>query len=161
MAESKQSSASAKTRKDTKRDYIYAVGRRREAVARVRLHAVIKDGASWGEYPVSRDQMLVNGMPIDKYFSGPIAKAKYLHPLDVTDTHGMYAFTVKVEGGGKAAQLEAMIQGMARALATHSTELYRPVLKAKGLLTRDARVRERRKVGTGGKARRKKQSPKR
>lgn len=144
-----------------KRDYIYAVGRRREASARVRLYAAVRDGQTWGETPVSKDQMLVNGIPVEHYFSGPVAKARYQLPLTLTNTLGKYAVTIKVEGGGKTGQLEALVLGLARALSLADKEKNRPVLKAKGLLKVDARVRERRKVGTGGKARRKKQSPKR
>lgn len=147
--------------KTTKRDYIYAVGRRREASARVRLYSSVKDGQTWGEVAISKDQMLVNGMPVEHYFSGPIAKQRYQLPLVLTNTLGKYAVTIKVEGGGKAGQLDALVMGLARALSLADKEKNRPVLKAKGLLKMDARARERRKVGTGGKARRKKQSPKR
>jgi len=68
---------------------------------------------------------------------------------------------VKVAGGGNSGQLDAMIQGIARALSAIDTGKFRPILKTSGLLTRDARIRQRRMVGTGGKARRAKQSPKR
>jgi len=74
---------------------------------------------------------------------------------------GKYYVTVKVVGGGKNGQLDAVVHGIARAFDKADREKFRPPLKRAGLLTRDARVRERRKVGTGGKARRKKQSPKR
>ncbi len=147
--------------KTQKRDYIYAVGRRREANARVRLYAAVKDGQAWGEHPVTKDQMLVNGIPVEHYFSGPIAKARYQLPLVLTNTLGKYAVTVKVEGGGKAGQLTALVMGLSRALSLADREKNRSVLKAKGLLTQDSRIRQRRMVGTGGKARRKKQSPKR
>lgn len=74
---------------------------------------------------------------------------------------GKFIFTIKVVGGGVNGQLDAMIHGMARALDKQDSDTYHDILKEGGYLTRDARVRERRKVGTGGKARRKKQSPKR
>ena len=74
---------------------------------------------------------------------------------------GKYYVTVKVVGGGKKGQLGATVHGIARALAKLDADTLRAPLKKAGLLTRDSRVRERRKVGTGGKARRKKQSPKR
>lgn len=147
--------------KTQKRDYIYAVGRRREASARVRLYASVKEGQVWGEHAVSKDQMLVNGIPVEHYFSGPIAKSRYQLPLVLTNTLGKYAVTVKVAGGGKAGQLTALVMGLSRALSLADREKNRSVLKAKGLLKQDSRIRERRKVGTGGKARRKKQSPKR
>lgn len=147
--------------KKQKVDYVYAVGRRKESSARVRLYSSVKEDAAWGENKLSKDQMLVNGMPVEHYFFGPIAKARYQLPLVLTNTLGKYAVTVKVEGGGKAGQLEALVLGLSRALSLANREKNRPVLKAKGLLTVNAKVRERRKVGTGGKARRKKQSPKR
>lgn len=69
--------------------------------------------------------------------------------------------TFFVQGGGKKGQLGAIIHGLARAIEKTDKETLRPILKKAGLLTRDSRTRERRKVGTGGKARRVKQSPKR
>lgn len=147
--------------KKQKRDFVYAAGRRKESSARVRLYSSVKEGLMWGNNAITKDQILVNGMPIEKYFSGPVAKSRYQLPLILTNTLGKYAITVKVEGGGKAGQLDALILGLSRALSLVNREKNRPVLKAKKLLRVDARVRERRKVGTGGKARRKKQSPKR
>lgn len=149
-----------KTKKQ-KKDYIYAVGRRKESSARVRLYTSLKEGQVWDNNIISKDQILVNGMPIEKYFPGPLNKAKYMKPLQLTNTVGKYAATIKVEGGGKTGQLIALILGLSRALALANREKNRPVLKSKKMLRVDARVRERRKVGTGGKARRKKQSPKR
>ena len=148
-------------KRQPKRDYTYAVGRQREAVARVRIYAHVKEGQKWGDVVVSKDQILVNGMPVEHYFSGTVAKTLYMKPFQVTDTIGKFGVTVKVAGGGKNGQLDAMIVGFARALSLINLAKYRPLLKKGGFLTRDARVRERRKVGTGGKARRKKQSPKR
>lgn len=150
-----------KIKKQQKRDYTYAVGRRREAVARVRLYPTVKEGLTWGEQKVSKDQILVNKLPIEHYFSGPVAKAKYIRPFTLTETVGKFAVTVQVDGGGKNGQLEAMVNGFARALSSHDAKKFRSALKLAGFLTRDPRARERRKVGTGGKARRAKQSPKR
>ncbi|HSD98247.1 MAG TPA: 30S ribosomal protein S9 [Patescibacteria group bacterium] len=147
--------------KKQKQDYTYAVGRRKESSARVRLYSSVRDGQVWDTQAVSKDQILVNGMPIEKYFPGPLNKAKYMQPLVLTNTVEKYAVTIKVEGGGKIGQLDALILGLSRALALANREKNRPVLKSKKLLKVDARVRERRKVGTGGKARHKKQSPKR
>ncbi|EKD80605.1 MAG: 30S ribosomal protein S9 [uncultured bacterium] len=64
-------------------------------------------------------------------------------------------------GSGKAGQLDAVVHGIARALSLLDREAYRGILKSAGLLTRDARAKQRRMIGTGGKSRRKKQSPKR
>ena len=87
--------------------------------------------------------------------------AQLAKPFKLTDTEGNYFFTAKVAGGGKEGQIEAIIHGIARALVKLNAEKFRVILKKNNLLTRDPRVRLRRMVGTGGKARRKKQSPKR
>ena len=150
-----------KVKKTKKRDYFYAIGRRKSSVARVRIYSSVSEGQKWGEEEVKKGQILVNKAPIEKYFSGPVAKAIYTKPLNLTSTGEKYAILVKIVGGGKNGQLEALVHGLSRVLASINKEKYRPVLKSAGLLTRDARVRERRKVGTGGKSRRKKQSPKR
>lgn len=131
-----------------KSDYIFAVGRRKTAVARVRLFR-------------GKGETLVNNMEIEQYFPGSVAKVLWQKPFIVTNTVGKYYATVKVEGGGKNAQLEAMIHGLARALNKENYELYHSALKNAGLLTRDSRAKERRKPGQMGKARKKKQSPKR
>lgn len=144
-----------------RRDYVYAVGRRKEAVARVRLYTSVKDAQKWGDNEVVRKQILVNAMPIEHYFPGPHAKAMYTQPFNLTDTLQKYAVTVKVAGGGKAGQLDAVVQGIAKVLQVLDKKKFRASLKSRGLLTRDSRIRQRRKVGTGGKARRQKQSPKR
>jgi small subunit ribosomal protein S9 len=140
---------SGKTKaKSSHGSFIYSVGRRRESVARVRLHQ-------------GKGQNLVNNQPISDYFPGQLAQIAYTKPFQLTDTEGKYYLTVRVNGGGKNGQLGAVIHGLSRALALVEEKKHRPVLKKEGLLTRDPRTRERRKVGTGGKARRKKQSPKR
>lgn len=128
-------------------DLISTVGRRKEAVARVRLSA-------------GSGQITVNGKPIAEYFLGPILQKLYSKPLELTQTAGKYSISVKVEGGGTTSQLGAVIHGVSRAIAKSEPSL-RSTLKKEGLLTRDARVRERRKFGHAQKARAKKQSPKR
>lgn len=147
--------------KSQKRDYVFAVGRRKAAVARVRLYKTVKADFMWGEIAVKKGDILVNGKPIAEYFGGDVAKKLYSEPLRVTNTQPNFAFTIKVAGGGPAGQLEAVIAGIANALDNLDEEKYRPILKKKGFLTHDARVRQRRKVGMGGKSRRKRQSPKR
>ncbi len=126
---------------------ITTVGRRKEAVARVRLSP-------------GQGQILVNGKAIAEYFLGPVLQKKYNHPLEITDVVGKYAISVKVEGGGQVSQLDAVIHGISRAIAK-TTPAARAALKKEGFLTRDARVKERRKYGLAQKARAKKQSPKR
>jgi small subunit ribosomal protein S9 len=150
-----------KTNKTVKRDYIFAVGRRKEAVARVRLHKTVKADLAWGEVVVKKGDILVNNKPIADYFGGEVSKNLYTEPLRITNTQQNFAFTIKVAGGGPAGQLQAVIAGIASALNKLDTEKNRPVLKKKGFLKHDARVRQRRKVGMGGKSRRKRQSPKR
>lgn len=132
----------------SRKKYSYAVGRRRSASARVRLYK----GA---------EQNIVNGKPIGKYFPGVIMKDLWEKPFLLTETLGKYYVTVKVVGGGKMGQLNAVVHGIARAFNELNRDKYRLILKSEGLLTRDSRKRQRRMVGTGGKARRQKQSPKR
>ncbi|MEX2013198.1 MAG: 30S ribosomal protein S9, partial [Candidatus Levyibacteriota bacterium] len=145
----------------TNKDYIYAVGRRKAAVARVRLYKTIKDGLLWGEEKIEKGKVIVNEKPVGNYFSGEVMTAFFKEPFVATNTLDKYAVTVRVVGGGLRGQLDAALLGISRALSEIDKEKFRPILKKKGMLTRDARVRERRKVGTGGKARRQKQSPKR
>ena len=128
--------------------YFQAVGRRKEAVARVRLMR-------------GQGIITVNGKPVSVYFPSLVEQKAYQRPFEITETLGHFTGSVKVSGGGRHAQLEATIHGIARALEKSNTEKFRPTLKSAGLLTRDARARERRKVGQGGRARAKKQSPKR
>lgn len=126
---------------------ITTVGRRKEAVARVFLSS-------------GNGQITVNGKAITEYFLGPLLQKLYNKPLDVTKTVGKFAISVKVQGGGQASQLDAVVHGIARAIAK-TDPVARTALKKEGLLTRDARVKERRKYGLAQKARAKKQSPKR
>lgn len=134
--------------KKTKRDYVYAVGRRREASARVRLYKGNKES-------------LVNGEVIGKYFSGKVMAVAWQMPFELTGTSGKYYVTAKVAGGGKAGQLDAVVHAISRAFVAVDEKKFRAPLKKAGLLTRDSRKKERRMVGTGGKARKRKQSPKR
>ena len=142
-------------------DYVFAVGRRKQAVARVRLYKDVKADAAWKQTPIKKGEILVNEKLITEYFPSDVERRMFSEPLRVVNAQNKYALTIRVVGGGKAGQLEAVVAGIANALAKSDPEEHRPVLKKKGFLTRDARVRERRKVGTGGKSRRAKQSPKR
>jgi small subunit ribosomal protein S9 len=130
-----------------KQNCTYATGKRKTASARVRLFK-------------GKGENLVNGKAISEYFPGPLDKALWSKPFDLTDTFGKYYITVKVAGSGKNGQLKATVHGIARALSEVDLKFRIPLKKA-GLLTRDSRERLRRMVGTGGKARRAKQSPKR
>ncbi|OGE71194.1 30S ribosomal protein S9 [Candidatus Daviesbacteria bacterium RIFOXYD1_FULL_41_10] len=126
---------------------VQSIGRRKEAVARVRLME--------GKSPI-----LVNGKPISEIFKGEINQRAYQKPFILTKTLGKYTATIKIVGGGFSSQLGAIILGLSRTLSQISPE-FRKVLKQQGLLTRDARVKERRKYGHAHKARAMKQSPKR
>ena len=129
-------------------EYVEAVGRRKAATARVRL------------YKQSGD-FIVNQMAAGQYFKAvPSPESKYLKPFTVTGTKGQFAVSAKVHGSGIAAQLVAVVHGLSRALVELNPE-YRALLKPEGLLSRDDRMKETRKIGMGGKARRKRQSPKR
>jgi small subunit ribosomal protein S9 len=114
--------------------YIWSVGRRKAAVARVRL------------YPGS-GKLTVNGRPATDYFGGrTIHQATLAEPLQLTGTRERFDVTVRVVGGGVSGQAGAIRHGIARALIKFDEEL-RPALKRARLLTRDARVKERKKVG--------------
>lgn len=123
------------------------VGRRKEAVARVRLSA-------------GNGQITVNGKPVGEYFKGVVLQKIYSKPFEITKTTGKFSISAKVEGGGQVSQLGAVIHGISRAISKENPE-YRTILKKNGFLTRDPRAKERRKYGLAQKARAKKQSPKR
>lgn len=129
-------------------EYVESTGRRKVATARVRLYT------NPGEF-------IVNDKIVGAYF-GTVRNAdtRYLVPFKVTGTEKKFAVVAKVTGSGTAAQLDAVIHGISRALVKYNAE-FRPLLKQAGLLTRDDRMKETRKVGHGGKARRQRQSPKR
>jgi len=150
----------AKKSKDIQ--YYEAVGRRKEAVARVRLYLVGKDKtATINGVKVKQGEILVNKKPFSEVFSLPSQKIRCLTPLKITKSDDRFAVSILTRGGGTNGQIDALVLGLARAIEKANREEYRPILKKEGLLARDARIRERRKVGTGGKARRAKQSPKR
>ncbi|AEJ44894.1 MULTISPECIES: 30S ribosomal protein S9 [Alicyclobacillus] len=111
----------------------WAVGRRKTSVARVRL--LPGDG-----------KIVVNKRPMDEYFGLESLKLIVKQPLLLTDTMGQYDVYVNVRGGGISGQAGAIRHGIARALLKVDPNL-RPTLKRAGLLTRDARMKERKKYG--------------
>lgn len=114
--------------------YFQGTGRRKTAVARVRLYP--GDG-----------EFIVNGLPVQEYFPvRDLLLQQVQYPLMLTDTLGTFNVMVKVRGGGMSSQAGAVRHGVARALIDADSEL-RPTLKQAGMLTRDARVKERKKVG--------------
>lgn len=141
--------------------YYEAVGRRREATARVRLY-VVKDGlVKIGDSEVAKGAIVVNGRPAETYFPGEVYKKMFQEPFRTTNTMNRFGTSVKVAGGGLVGQLGAVIHGISRALEKVDKDKFRPILKKRGFMTRDPRAKERRKAGLAGKARAKKQSPKR
>ena len=140
------------------KNYKSFTGRRKAAIARIRLFTTGLPTVVDAE--VKKGDILVNGKKIEDYFKGLVAKATYEEPFKITNTLGKYTFSVKIIGGGTKSQLEAFIHAVSKGLSSLD-EKSKHILKKKGFLTRDARVRERRKVGMGGKSRRKRQSPKR
>ncbi len=146
--------------KKINKDFTFAVGRSGSAVSRVRIYSRVTDSLKFGEQSVKKGDFVVNGKNVSEYFSGEVSRFVYEQPLKITNSLNKFTITVRARGGGMQGQLMATVLGISRALSAVD-EANRALLRKKGLLTRDARVRERRKVGMGGKARRKKQSPKR
>ncbi|MDQ3008286.1 MAG: 30S ribosomal protein S9 [bacterium] len=129
-------------------EYVETVGRRKTATARVRVYKVAGD-------------FIINNKAAGQYFHTVLhAPTEYNRPFEITETKGKYAVSAVVSGSGAASQLKAVVHGISRALV-ELEEGFRVPLKSAGLLTRDDRMKETRKIGMGGKARRKRQSPKR
>ena len=126
--------------------YNYGTGRRKTAVARV----FIKAGSG---------KIVVNGKPVDEFFSRETGRMIVRQPLELTENVGSFDILVNVIGGGESGQAGAVRHGITRALIDYNPEL-KPVLKKAGYVTRDAREVERKKVGFR-KARRRKQFSKR
>ncbi len=116
------------------RRYIEGVGRRKTAIARVRI---IADGTG---------VFLVNNQPWDKYFPTVDMQKAVRDPLDVTGNWTKFDISVKVAGGGPHSQAGAVKLGIARALVKHD-EQHRKLLRDTGMLTRDPRKKERKKPG--------------
>jgi small subunit ribosomal protein S9 len=144
--------------KPTPKDYIFAIGRRKSSTANVRLYK--KDATVWGGSVVKKGEFFVNNKPAIEYFGKGFEKV-YKQPFQITSAENKFAVSLQVSGGGKMGQLDAAVLAIARALDKFDKENFHSILKKKGMLTRDPRIRERRKVGMGGKSRRRKQSPKR
>ncbi|MBO4934994.1 MAG: 30S ribosomal protein S9 [Clostridia bacterium] len=117
---------------DTK-PYLYGTGRRKSSVARVRLYS--------GE-----GKVIINGRSIDEYFGLDTLKLIVRQPLVLTATEGKYDVICTVAGGGVTGQAGAIRHGISRALLQAGDEL-RPALKKAGFLTRDPRMKERKKYG--------------
>ena len=117
---------------DTK-PFFYGTGRRKHSVARVRLYA-------------GSGSIKINGRDIDDYFGLDTLKLIVRQPLELTNTNGNFDIVCNVGGGGVTGQAGAIRHGIARALLEYNEEL-RPILKKAGFLTRDPRMKERKKYG--------------
>ncbi|MBQ4538963.1 MAG: 30S ribosomal protein S9 [Oscillospiraceae bacterium] len=116
--------------------YLYGTGRRKHSVARVRV------------YP-GTGSITINGRDIDDYFGLDTLKLIVRQPMAITDTLGKYDIVCTVAGGGVAGQAGAIRHGLSRALLQAGDEM-RPILKKAGFLTRDPRMKERKKYGLKG-----------
>ena len=114
--------------------YFYGTGRRKSSVARVRV------------YPNGTGAITINGRDIDDYFGLDTLKLIVRQPMELTDTVGAFDIICTVTGGGVTGQAGAIRHGLSRALLQYNEET-RPVLKKAGLLTRDPRMKERKKYG--------------
>jgi small subunit ribosomal protein S9 len=122
-----------KKTKERKNRYFYANGKRKTAIARVRL------------YENGKGDITINERPIDDYFFGTLI-GNVKTPLKLVNVQNLFDITVKVIGGGLSAQSDAVRHGIAKALLQYDSA-FRPVLKKAGLLTRDSRTKERKKYG--------------
>lgn len=112
---------------------IQTVGRRKAAVARI----LIRPG---------RGEWSINGRPLAEYFPRKTHQMRIEEPLQLTELDGRFDVQVRVKGGGLTGQADAVRMGLSRAIASFDEE-QRPVLRSKGMLTRDARKVERKKPG--------------
>jgi len=117
-----------------KKPYLYGTGRRKSSVARVQV------------YPGGTGSITINGRNIDDYFGLETLKMLVRQPLTITSNEGKMDIVATVSGGGVTGQAGALRHGIARALLLASEE-NRPLLKKAGLLTRDPRMKERKKYG--------------
>lgn len=114
-------------------EFMHAVGKRKTSVARVYL----KPG---------KGEVTINKRDLDNYFGTIPTKVKIFKPIEVTGNKGKLDVLVNVNGGGISGQIDAIAHGIARALVKLDPE-YRALLKKEGLLTRDSRIKERKKYG--------------
>ncbi|RMD85351.1 MAG: 30S ribosomal protein S9 [Lentisphaerae bacterium] len=117
-------------------EFIWATGRRKEATARVRIRP-------------GNGKIVVNGREFEDYFPVESIRTYILQTFQITGTAGKFDVFANVQGGGNSGQAGAIRHGIARALIKYD-EAYRAPLKESGMLTRDARVKERKKAGQPG-----------
>ena len=121
-------------KKSSSKVYYYGTGRRKDAVAAVRLVP-------------GKGKITINGKDIDDYFGLDTLKLIVRQPLESTETTGKFDIIAKAVGGGISGQAGAIRHGIARALVEADEEAYKATLKTAGFLTRDARMKERKKPG--------------
>ena len=121
-----------------KKAYFYGTGRRKSSVARVRL------------FPGGTGEIKINNRTIDNYFGLDTLKLIVRQPLELTQTTGKFDIECTVLGGGLSGQAGAIRHGISRALLQVDTDAYRSALKSAGFLTRDPRMKERKKYGLKG-----------
>lgn len=114
--------------------YLYGTGRRKSSVARVRVYK-------------GSGKIIINDRPIDDYFGLETLKLIVRQPLVLTKTDGDFDIICRVAGGGVTGQAGAIRHGISRALLQHDGKDFRPLLKKAGFLTRDPRMKERKKYG--------------
>ena len=117
--------------------YFYGTGRRKSSVARVRVYA-------------GTGKITINDRDIDDYFGLETLKLIVRQPLNLTGTTEKFDIVCRVAGGGVTGQAGAIRHGIARALLQYDSEALRPALKKAGFLTRDPRMKERKKYGLKG-----------
>ncbi len=120
---------------ETQQQYFYGTGKRKRAIARVRLYPSSDGGP-----------MLVNGKLVDEYFNWAPWQVIINEPFRVTNTGNQFQLVARVAGGGVNAQAEAIRHGITRALIVYNEEL-KPALRRHGLVTRDSRIKESKKYG--------------
>lgn len=117
-------------------DRHYATGKRKNAIARVWLKA-------------GSGNIVVNDRPLEAYFGRPTSRMLIMQPFELTQTAGRFDLQVNVQGGGLSGQAGAIKHGISKALLAVDPA-YRSTLKAAGFLTRDSRIKERKKYGRRG-----------
>jgi small subunit ribosomal protein S9 len=114
----------------------YATGKRKNAIARV----LLKPGSG---------KLVINDRPVDSYFGRPTSRMVIMQPFELTQTAGRFDVTVSVHGGGLSGQAGAIKHGISKALLEIDST-FRSMLKSAGFLTRDSRIKERKKYGKRG-----------
>lgn len=141
--------------------YYEGLGRRKSSIARVRVFATKKGTVTIGDASHKGGTFTVNHKPLETVLTTQALQTICRKPLAVIDAVDQYVVFAQTSGGGSSSQAGAIVLGLARALAKIPSSDLHEKLRHADLLTRDPRTRERRMVGTGGKSRRIKQSPKR